>query len=441
MNIHIRSTLSGAPGGRRRRSEGVAMTQRPRHHHAAIALLAVVSLMLAGLASAAGASTATKDTPAPDGLPAFYSVPQPLKGKPGALLKSEKVKAPGMHGTVYRVMYLSSTLTGDKPVAVTGTMVVPDGTAPKGGFPVVSWAHGTNGMADLCAPSLDPAKNTDIANLLLDQGWIITASDYRGEGTPGLMPYIAGETEGRDVIDIVRAADHLPAAHASKNYVVWGHSQGGHSAVFAHHIATDYAPELHSKGVVAGAPPSQFNLIYTFLKTSPFRYYLAMAAGGLNAAYGDEAAPLDQVLTAKGLAALPDLDKMCSGDLAKKYGAVDVSSIVAADPFTVPAWKALFTENDPQSFDAPSSVPLLMIQGGNDEQIPVVSTKILAEHLCGIGQGLERWVYPGASHGGVIAVSAKDMVHWINDRFTGDAEPGSFTPTGATGIDISGCPA
>ena len=50
-------------------------------------------------------------------------------------------------------------------------------------------------------------------------------------------------------------------------------------------------------------------------------------------------------------------------------------------------------------------------------------------------------VYPGASHGGVIAVSAKDMVHWINDRFTGDAEPGSFTPTGATGIDISGCPA
>ena len=138
------------------------MTQSPRHHHAAIALLAVMSLLLAGLASAAGASTATKDTPAPDGLPAFYSVPQPLKGKPGALLKSEKVKAPGMHGTVYRVMYLSSTLTGDKPVAVTGTVVVPDGTAPKGGFPVVTWAHGTNGMADLCAPSLDPAKNNYI---------------------------------------------------------------------------------------------------------------------------------------------------------------------------------------------------------------------------------------------------------------------------------------
>jgi pimeloyl-ACP methyl ester carboxylesterase len=417
------------------------MTQRLHRGRGAIALLAVMGLMLAGLASAAGASITAKDTPAPDGLPAFYSVPQPLEGKPGTLLKSEKVKAPSVHGTVYRVMYLSSALTDDKPVAVTGTVVVPDGPAPKGGFPVVSWAHGTNGMADQCAPSLDPAKNADIANLLLDQDWIITASDYRGEGTPGLMPYIAGDSEGRDVIDIVRAAADLPAAHASKDYVVWGHSQGGQSAVFAHHIADDYAPDLHSKGVVAGAPPSQFRLIYTFLKASPFRYYLLMAAGGLNAAYGDKTAPLDQVMTAEGLAALPDLDTMCSGGLSKKYGTIDASTFIAADPFTVPAWKTIFTGNDPQSFGTPSSVPLLMVQGGNDEQIPVVSTKILADHLCSIGQGLERWVYPGASHGGVVAVSAKDMIHWVSDRFTGNAAPGSFTPTGATGIDVSGCPA
>jgi len=407
----------------------------------ATALLVALILVFVALATSAGASTAAKDTPAPHGLPAFYSVPQALKGKPGVLLKSEKVTAPNVHGTVYRVMYLSSPLVGSKPVAVTGTVVVPDGPAPKGGFPVVSWAHGTNGMADECAPSLHPAMNADIANLLLDQGWIIAASDYRGEGTPGLMPYIAGETEGRDVIDIVRAADRLPAAHASKDYVVWGHSQGGQSALFAHRIAHDYAPELHSKGVVAGAPPSQFNLIYTFLKTSPFRYYLLMAAGGIHAAYGDKAAPLDQVLTARGRAALADLDTMCSGALSKKYGTIDTSTLVATDPFTVPAWKTVFAENDPQSFSSPSPVPLLMLQGGSDEQIPVVSTKILADHLCSIGQGLERWIYPGASHSGVIAVSANDMIHWINDRFTGGPAPGSFAPTGAPGVDVSGCPA
>jgi alpha-beta hydrolase superfamily lysophospholipase len=419
----------------------------PRCRRGAVALFTVALTVAAPLlvgATAIGASTATsaaaaKEIPAPAGLPGFYSVPQPLKGKPGTLLKSEKVDAPAVNGNVYRVMYLSAALGTNKPVAVTGLVAVPHGTAPKGGFPVVTWAHGTNGMADECAPSLKPNDTARFANLLLAQGWIITATDYRGEGTPGLMPYIAGETEARDTLDIVRAADHLPAAHASKDYVVWGHSQGGHSAVFAQHAADDYAPDLSLKGTVAGAPPSQFNLLYTFLKTSPFRYYLLMAGGGLNAAYGDKAAPLDEILTPAGIAALADLDTGCAGDLSKKYGAADISTFLTRDPFAVPAWAKLFTENDPQSFSTPASTPLLIIQGGADEQIPVASTKILADHLCGIGQNLERWIYPGASHAGVIAVSSGDMIRWMEQRFKGADTPDTIGPDGVPGIDVSGC--
>ena len=47
------------------------------------------------------------------------------------------------------------------------------------------------------------------------------------------MPYIAGINAAHDTIDIVRAARNLPDAHASDDYVVWGHSQGGHTAMFA----------------------------------------------------------------------------------------------------------------------------------------------------------------------------------------------------------------
>jgi pimeloyl-ACP methyl ester carboxylesterase len=160
-----------------------------------------------------------------------------------------------------------------------------------------------------------------LANLLLDRGWVVTATDYLGEGTPGLHPYIAGISAARNTIDIVRAARNLPEAHASDNYVVWGHSEGGQTAMYTLKIGPTYAPELHMKGVVAGAPPSQFNLIYNFLKTSPFRYYLLMAAGGLNTAYGD-AAPLNQVLTPKGMSLVPELDTTC--DLGAKFGKVDV---------------------------------------------------------------------------------------------------------------------
>ncbi len=393
----------------------------------------------AGSDSTAVSATTTSIVPAPAGLPGFYAVPEPIPTKPGAVIKTEKVAAAGINGTVYRVMYVSTTVHGE-PTPVTGVIVVPNKTAPAGGYPVVSWGHGTNGMADKCAPSLDPASAAPIANMLLDQGWELTASDYQGEGTPGLLPYIAGDSAARNTIDIVRAAHNIVAAHASDNYVVWGHSEGGQTAMYTLKIGPTYAPELNMKGVVAGAPPSQFNLIYTFLKTSPFRYYLLMAAGGLNTAYGDQQAPLDQVLSPKGLALIADLDRGCSDYLAARYSKVDVATVTKTDPFTVPLWKKVLQDNDPQQFAVASPVPLLMIQGGNDEQIPVVSTQILAKHLCGLGQDLERWIYPGQSHAGVIAPSATDMIHWITDRFANGANPDPFIPKGLANIQITTCP-
>ncbi len=107
-----------------------------------------------------------------------------------------------------------------------------------------------------------------------------------------MLPYLVGVLAARNTIDIVRAAGHLAAAHASTNYVVWGHSEGGQTAMFGLAIGGTYAPELHLKGVVAGAPPSQFQDIYDFLKTSPFRYYLFMVGAGFNGAYGNAVAPL-----------------------------------------------------------------------------------------------------------------------------------------------------
>ena len=80
-----------------------------------------------------------------------------------------------------------------------------------------------------------------------------------------------------------------------------------------------------------------------------------------------------------------------------------------------------------------------MIQGGNDEQVPVASTQLLATHECSIGQDLERWVYPGQSHAGVIGPSADDMMQWIADRFAGGTNPDPYVPTGRPDIQITGC--
>ena len=372
-------------------------------------------------------------------MPSFYAVPSKLPSNtPGALIKSEKVPSGAIHGTVYRVMYVSEDVPG-APVLVTGLIMVPNTPAPATGYPVVSWGHGTNGMADQCAPSLAPASAVPEQNALLAQGWEVTASDYQGEGTPGLLPYVVGVSAARNTIDIVRAARHLAPARASTNYVVLGHSEGGQTAMFSLAIGGTYAPELTLKGVVAGAPPSQFQFIYDFLKTSPFKYYLLMVGAGWNSAYGNTVAPLSEVATPKAISLLPILEQGCSGYIAAQTKQYSISQLIKVDPATVPAWKQLEVANDPGQLTTTSPAPLLIIQGGADEQIPVATTQILEQHECAIGQEVQRWVYPGLSHAGVISVSVPDMVHWISDRFAGITAPDPYRPVAATGIDVSAC--
>src|SRR5262249_54859360 len=72
-------------------------------------------------------------------------------------------------------------------------------------------------------------------------------------------PYLSGPSEAHSVIDGVRAARQLPAAHAGKRWVAVGHSQGGHSALFTNELGQKYAPELDLRGTVAIAPASVFD--------------------------------------------------------------------------------------------------------------------------------------------------------------------------------------
>ncbi|HEY7916008.1 MAG TPA: lipase family protein, partial [Acidimicrobiales bacterium] len=330
---------------------------RHRHLRQLAAAVGLLVLCTSTIVPPVAASAAQPDIPAPPGLPAFYSVPQPLPaGGAGTLIKYEAVPDPNLVGaTLYVVMYKS---VGPKRslVPVTGMVVVPDGTAPAGGWPVITWGHGTNGMADICAPSLAGSSQIPAANQLVAAGYAVTASDYQGEGTPGLMPYIVGASAAEDTVQIVAAAHALPSVSLSPNYVVWGHSEGGQTAMFSIYDHK-YAKTLNLRGVVAGAPPSQFSLLYAFLVTSPFDFYLMMVAGSFNSYYGAKKAPLSQIMTASAQALMPQLDQGCSGYVK---GVVDaavaatpnhtLADLIPQNPFSLPKWAKLLSANDPQSF-------------------------------------------------------------------------------------------
>lgn len=352
----------------------------------------------------------------------IYALAESLEpGEPGDLIAYQPIDTPESPALLWRVLYHSESLAGDD-IAVSGLVVVPDGPAPAEGRDVLTWAHGTTGIADECAPSKDPGgAGLALAAPFIERNMVVVATDYEGLGTPGRHPYIAGESEGRGTLDIVTAAQQLEGTGASGRVVIWGHSQGGHAALFANQIAEDWAPELDVVGTVAGAPPSQLPLIAAALKDSPFRFYLGMVAAGWAAAYPD-ADPAD-VLTPLGLERLDLVDAGCGGDLATAWSDAAYEDLVKADPNTVEPWKTLLTENDP-GFVVGAS-PVLIIHGGEDEQIPVVSSQLLLDRMCGIGQVVERRVYDGQSHAGVIGPSMPDMLAWIDGRLAGEPPPTS----------------
>ena len=129
----------------------------------------------------------------------------------------------------------------------------------------MSWAHGTTGIADVCAPSRNPkGPYTFYAakqfGAWLKAGYAVANTDYEGLGTPGIHPYLVGRSEGRGVVDIVRAARQLDG-RLSRRYVIAGHSQGGHAALFAAALAPHWAPDLRLRGVAAFAPASHLGLL------------------------------------------------------------------------------------------------------------------------------------------------------------------------------------
>jgi hypothetical protein len=85
---------------------------------------------------------------------AFYRAPpSEVAGAPGTLVRQEVIDGAPLHATTYRVLYRSTGLD-DKPILVSGVVIVPQGDPPPGGRPIVAWAHPTSGIVPRCAPSL-----------------------------------------------------------------------------------------------------------------------------------------------------------------------------------------------------------------------------------------------------------------------------------------------
>ena len=157
--------------------------------------LAACSSGTGGLAGAAG--TTKPALPGVRVVGSTYQVPDPLpSAPPGTLIALTETGPDASVDAARRWVFLyHSTDVRGRDVPVSGQLVVPRGRPPAGGWPVVSWAHGTTGIADSCSPTRTNALGGYDHALL--QGWLkagyaVVRTDYAGLGTPGDHPYLIG---------------------------------------------------------------------------------------------------------------------------------------------------------------------------------------------------------------------------------------------------------
>lgn len=367
-------------------------------------------------AGSAPAPTTTTSSVVP-AVEDVYAVPDPLPaGEPGDVIQVEELG----EGR-WRVLYHSESVAG-ADIAVSGLILRPPGAAPPGGFPVVSWAHGTTGTADRCAPSKLDDPWIPSVDALLDAGYVVVATDYEGLGTPGLHPYLLGESEGRGVLDIVRAAQRLDGVDAGSDVVVWGHSQGGHAAMFAGELAPAYAPELDVHGVVAFAPVGDLLIVGTAALGADALFPLAFMLLGTWAEQFPEL-DLTELLSPAALELLPLLDEVCAPDLVGVFRGRTIAEMTATgSPMEVEPLAELLSASSIGG-DA-LEAPVLVAHGEADELVPLALSELLLPTLCAAGSPAELRTYPVATHGSILFDAAGDALAWTADRFAGRAVSG-----------------
>ena len=355
----------------------------------------------------------------------FYTLPTPVPaGKPGDIVRTERLQSAPDRTIAWRVLYHSTDVTG-ADIVVSGTVIAPTTPAPAGGRVVVGWGHPTTGAAAKCAPSngIDPFDLIEGMSQLLNAGYAVAAADYPGMGVAGPNSYLIGTSEGNSVLDAVRAARNLPETGVGSNtdVLLWGHSQGGQAVLFAGQDAPSYAPELRVRGVAVAAPAADLGTLLdddipdasgVTLGSYAFAAYQSVYAATI------PGLSLDQILTPEGVAATPGMAQLCllgqHDELQAKAQAL-VGHYLRSDPAVTAPWSTLLAQNTP----GPLSMPLYVAQGDSDTLVLPAATKQFVAQQCAAGAHVTFALYPGDTHGSIALTAVPAVLSFFTGVLAG----------------------
>lgn len=404
------------------------------------------------LATATVAAPPAENADGDGGVSAFYRWTGEV-GAPGRMLRWEPLVAslPGA-GRASRILYSSTSGIGrGGPIAVSGALYLPAGTPPAGGWPLVSWAHGTTGVADVCAPSWAGRVKRDEAYLgrWLAEGFAVVATDYEGLGTPGMHPYLLWKSEGMGVLDAARAALAAEPGTLRDTVLIVGQSQGSGAALGATSLAPAYAPELKVLGTIATGVVATFDAISSDDLAQPGTYtdprrmdgaFAMLRIGGTDRALhpGVDAAAFT---TPKGRKMLTAARTSCLHDmfaLAKSDG-IEGANSFARDPAPIDA-------DMDRNFRLPKarmSVPIFVGTGLADSMAGTAGQYNAVKAMCAAGGTVQWHAYPGLTHGGAVNGSLVDSVPFARALLAGRPVAGNcaaIRPPGPIQSGAAGIP-
>ncbi|HVV66510.1 MAG TPA: alpha/beta fold hydrolase [Candidatus Saccharimonadales bacterium] len=344
-----------------------------------------------------------------------------LAGPMGQVVRSEPLGVQVQNGSALRVLYRSQQANGTATFS-SGMVFIPNNDNSGTPRPVVAWAHGTVGMGDQCAPSRtqNPTSNIDWVNAMLAKGWVVTATDYAGLGTPGTEGYLVGGDEAKDVLNSVRALQYIPSAHAGATFAVFGHSQGGHSALFTAAEASTYAPDLHLVGTVAAAPAAELVALLNETSGTTLDWVIGPEVleswppvyPGLNPqavttkfGYNNYKKIANQCIVAAAL----------QGQVRNKFKQQFFSTDVAK----IPAWNAA-AQSETAPILAPPQ-PVLVAESLSDKVVLPNTTALYIKQACQAGSDLTSIWINNVSHQDIPSIISPQVISWINSRFQGQA--------------------
>ncbi len=383
------------------------------------------------------------------------------EAKLGTVVKAEKiaVKMPGVQA--WKIAYISSDVNEHKTL-VTGILAAPTTPAPVNGRPIVAWAHGTTGTAQTCGPSqvTDPAQPlnqyflmngnswTDFGLPAMDAfikaGYVIVATDYQGLGGGGKHQYTVAATQGRDVINSLRAATQIKEAGAGTQSIVYGWSQGGGATLAAAGL-NDYLTAKGSAndgikivGFVAMAP---FDIAATLPAEIKTEAQATQYLQALGKTFGDNifnfthyaqniwgtvaAFPnlkIEDIFTPEGAKAVNTvMERKCMHVATDTFNFAfgdNYKNLLRSDIKNALAW---IEANKKGSVNPVKPLaPVIIYWGDKDVTVPPFMGKLYYDQMCKMGGQVTRVQLPGNQTHFTTPGSAEPLyVPWVADRFAG----------------------